>query len=118
MFGEAEAQQLNVIVLPELVRDIDIINDFKAFWKLRAIIKKGGYSIVHTHSSKAGVIGRLAAWFSGVNVIVHTIHGLPYHNYQSRALTQSYIYIEKLCALFSSKNHQCDTCDREKLCLE
>lgn len=103
MFSEAASLGLNVIVLDELVRDISIVHDLKAFFSLRKIISEGGYSIVHTHSSKAGVIGRIAAWFSRVPVIVHTIHGLPYHNYQALALANSYILIEKFCAVLSSK---------------
>jgi glycosyltransferase involved in cell wall biosynthesis len=103
MFTEAEKLGLNVIIVEELVRDINLLNDFKALLKLLKIIKNGKYSIIHTHSSKAGVLGRFAAWIANAPVILHTIHGLPYHNYQARALTKSYILIEKICAMISSK---------------
>lgn len=103
MFVEAQKLGLNVIVIKELVRDIDVFNDFKTLVRLFRIIFKGHYSIVHTHSSKAGVLGRWAAWLANTPVILHTIHGLPYHNYQSRALAKSYILIEKICAMISSK---------------
>jgi glycosyltransferase involved in cell wall biosynthesis len=103
MFAEAKRLGLNVIVLNDLVRDINVVSDMKAMIALMAIIRRGHYSIVHTHSSKAGVLGRLSGWLSKTPVIVHTIHGLPYHNFQARALAKSYILIEKLCALISSK---------------
>jgi len=103
MFGAATNLGLNVIVLPTMVRNIHPINDIKTLLKLIALIRKNQYTIVHTHSSKAGVLGRVSAWMTAVPVIIHTIHGLPYHNYQLKMLTKSYLYIEKLCAMISSK---------------
>ncbi len=103
MFAEAQKLGLNVIVIDELVRDINIFRDIKTLVRLFRIIHREKYSIVHTHSSKAGVLGRWAAWLANTPVILHTIHGLPYHNYQARALTKSYILIEKICAKISSK---------------
>lgn len=103
MFAEANTLGLNVIVLNELVRNINPFYDVVTLFRLLKIIKVGKYSVVHTHSSKAGVIGRIAAWLQRVPIIVHTIHGLPYHNYQARALTRSYIMIERLCAKLSTK---------------
>lgn len=103
MFTEAKNAGLSVIVLKELIRDIHPLYDFRALKFLITLIKKNNYSIVHTHSSKAGVLGRVAAWITNVPVIIHTIHGLPYHDYQHKVLTLSYILMEKLCALISSK---------------
>src|SRR5688500_9088933 len=64
----------NLIVLPEMGRSINPFSDVLALWKLYKLIKRGGYHIVHTHSSKAGVLGRLAAWLAGTPIIVHTLH--------------------------------------------
>ena len=50
-----------LVIIPELGRDISPLADLKAFWKLYRVIKRGRYHIVHTHSSKAGVLGRIAA---------------------------------------------------------
>jgi hypothetical protein len=58
-------QTAKLIVLPEMGRSINPFSDIVAFWKLYRLIKKGRYTIVHTHSSKAGVLGRLAAWLAG-----------------------------------------------------
>src|SRR5262245_32751559 len=54
-----------LIIVPELGRAINPFSDIVAFWKLYRLIKDGKYHIVHTHSSKAGVLGRIAAWMAG-----------------------------------------------------
>jgi len=74
---ESRARQLgtDLIILLELVREISPINDLKALYKTYRSIKNGKYDIVHTHSSKAGVIGRVAGRLAGVKNIVHTPHG-------------------------------------------
>lgn len=65
--------------IPELRREINPIYDLKAFIKLYNIISKGGYQVVHTHTSKAGILGRAAARLAGTPVIVHTPHGSIFH---------------------------------------
>jgi glycosyltransferase involved in cell wall biosynthesis len=59
------------------VRPVDPRNDARAYGEIGRLIRSGGFDVVHTHSSKAGVIGRLAARRSRVPAIVHTSHGLP-----------------------------------------
>jgi len=75
-------ESTNTILLEELVRPISPLNDFKAMFKIRAILKEmlkdGTPMIVHTHSGKAGVVGRAAARLAGVKTVVHHIHGLSY----------------------------------------
>ncbi|MGE3466641.1 MAG: glycosyltransferase, partial [Pyrinomonadaceae bacterium] len=53
-----------LIVVPEMGRSVNPFADLAALWKLYRLIKKGRYHIVHTHSSKAGVLGRIAAWLA------------------------------------------------------
>lgn len=88
----------NLIVLPEMGRSINPFNDLIAFWKLYRIIKKGRFHIVHTHSSKAGVLGRMAAWLAGTPIIVHTLHSLVFHEYQPWIVNRTWRVIKKLCA--------------------
>lgn len=88
----------NLIVLPEMGRNIDPFSDLIAFWKLYKLIKAGRYHIVHTHSSKAGVLGRLAAWIAGTPIIVHTLHSLVFHDYQPWLVNRAWWLSKKACA--------------------
>jgi len=76
-------QKVRVIEIPELKRNISPLKDLKAFWKLYTLIKKKGFDIVHCHSTKAGVLGRLAARLVGVPKIFFTVHGWGINKYQS-----------------------------------
>ena len=68
--------------VPELVRPVDPWKDFVAFKKLLDIFRSRQPHIVHTHSGKAGVLGRLAAHHAGVPIIIHTIHGPSFGHFQ------------------------------------
>lgn len=87
-----------LIVVPELARDINPLHDVLAFWKLFRLIRRGRYHIVHTHSSKAGVLGRWAAYLAGTPLIVHTLHSLVFHDYQPWLVNRAWWVIKKLCA--------------------
>lgn len=87
-----------LIVLPEMGRSINPLSDLVAFWKLYRIIKAGRYHIVHTHSSKAGVLGRWAAKLAGTPLIVHTLHSLVFHDYQPWLVNRAWWLAKKLCA--------------------
>ena len=91
------------IYVEQLVRNINPIKDIVAFYKLFKIFKEKKYDIVHTHSSKAGILGRIAAKAAGVKLVIHTIHGLPFHDYQNGIVNFIYILLEKIAALFSDK---------------
>lgn len=94
---------INPIIIPELGREFHLINDYKAFQKIRKIIREFKPDIVHTHASKAGAIGRLAAMKEGVPVVVHTFHGHVFHSYFGSFKTWIYIKIEQYLAKHSSK---------------
>lgn len=66
---------VEVRLIPSLVREIRPVQDLRALWELVATFRRLRPKIVHTHSSKAGILGRLAAWLAGVPCILHTIHG-------------------------------------------
>lgn len=87
-----------LIVIPELYRNINPLDDFIALIKLYRIIRKGRFHIVHTHSSKAGMLGRLAAWLAGTPFIVHTLHSLVFHEYQPWVVNRLWWTMKKLCA--------------------
>jgi len=73
LLEEAEATGLPIHRVPELVRDPRPLADLEALWRLRAIVRAGRFDVVHTHTSKAGALGRLAAL--GRAAIVHSPHG-------------------------------------------
>jgi glycosyltransferase involved in cell wall biosynthesis len=100
--GEA-AQNFKFYQLRQLVREISPIKDFKALLHIYSILKIEKPDIVHTHSSKAGVLGRIAAKLAGTKIIVHTIHGYGFNDTQKWYVKYLYICIEKFCALFSNK---------------
>src|SRR6202043_140095 len=98
--------------IPELARSVNPLGDLKALIKIYRLIRSGRYHIVHTHSSKAGVLGRIAAWAARTPVVVHTLHSLVFHDYQPRwlnwllrtikrtlaPLTDHYISVSRLIA--------------------
>ncbi len=86
-----------------LVRPIRPFHDLLAFFCLLSFIKKNNIKIVHTHSSKAGILGRLAARAAGVKLIVHTVHGWSFHDYQLPFLKRLYVFLERFTAGFTSR---------------
>jgi len=86
------------IIVPELRRPIHPWRDAASFAKLLSIIRSIAPAVVHTHSSKAGILGRMAAKAARVPVILHTIHGLPFHPYGNPAANAMYIMAERLAA--------------------
>tara|TARA_B100000809_G_scaffold266684_1_gene330704 strand:+ start:21 stop:1223 length:1203 start_codon:yes stop_codon:yes gene_type:complete len=94
---------LTPIVIPEMKRSINFKEDKKAYRKLIKIIEDFQPDIVHTHASKAGTLGRLAAAKCKVPVIVHTFHGHVFHSYFGKAKTLFYKTIERRLARKSTK---------------
>ncbi|MFH0774105.1 MAG: glycosyltransferase family 4 protein [bacterium] len=103
MRDEAEKKGINLIFISELGRELHPIKDIVTFLKLFWIIKKIKPDILHTHTAKAGTIGRLAAWLAGAGVIIHTFHGHVLHSYFSPAKTKLFILIEKLLARITDR---------------
>ena len=98
LFERAREQGLKVRVLPELVRAIRPTTDLAAYRKLRGAIRELKPEVVHTHSSKAGILGRAAAWAERVPAVVHTIHGLPFGPSESPGKNRLYIALERWAA--------------------
>jgi glycosyltransferase involved in cell wall biosynthesis len=81
-----------------LVRNIHPVHDLCALWALYQFLKRNRYAIVHTHSSKAGLLGRIAARLAHVPIVVHTPHGHVFHSYFNRFLTKLFIVLERWVA--------------------
>jgi glycosyltransferase involved in cell wall biosynthesis len=98
LFDRARERSLKVEVMPELVRAIRPVTDLAAYRKLRAAFRRLRPDVVHTHSSKAGILGRAAAWHERVPAIVHTIHGMPFGNFESAGRNTLYKMLERWAA--------------------
>jgi len=84
--------------LPAMIRSVRPWTDWRCYRQCRALIRELKPDVVHTHSSKAGIVGRAAAWAEGVGAVVHTIHGLPFHPYQLLPVHAVYVGAERWAA--------------------
>lgn len=89
---------LKPLIVEEMMREINLRNDYAAYKKIKKIIEEFRPDIVHTHASKAGTLGRLAAASCKVPVIVHTFHGHVFHSYFGKLKTAFYKNIERYLA--------------------
>lgn len=83
LLSQGRAGELPVKVLPSLRRDIHPKWDWLANREIGAALKDFNPDVVHTHSAKGGLLGRKVAWEMKVPAVIHTIHGAPFHPYQS-----------------------------------
>jgi glycosyltransferase involved in cell wall biosynthesis len=108
---------LEPLIIPEMKREIDLKNDYEAYKKIAQLIKDFKPDIVHTHASKAGTIGRLAATNLGVPAVVHTFHGHVFHSYFGKLKTVVYKNIERNLARRSSVIIAISEKQKTELCL-
>jgi glycosyltransferase involved in cell wall biosynthesis len=98
LFRRAEEQGLKVELTPNLIRAVSPAVDWKAYRELRRAFRRLRPDVVHTHSSKAGIVGRAAAWHEKVPAVVHTIHGLPFGPFETPRRNRLYIALERWAA--------------------
>jgi glycosyltransferase involved in cell wall biosynthesis len=96
LIGEVRQRGIPLTILPDLVREISPLHDLKALFKLARLARRNRCDIIHTHSSKAGILGRWAGWMAGVPIIVHTVHGWGHTDRQRPFVRSIYIVLEKL----------------------
>jgi len=94
---------VNTFFSPFLVRPLNPLYDILAFIHILYIYRRYKVALVHTHSSKAGIIGRWAAKFLGVSRIIHTVHGWSFNDYQPLAIRSFFILLERITASFTTK---------------
>lgn len=95
--------EIKICLLDSLRKEINFIYDLKALFQLYKFIRRYNIDIVHTHSSKAGILGRWAAKLGGVRLIIHTVHGWEFHEYQSKIKKWMFIFLEKITAIITDK---------------
>ena len=104
LFNQTKGQNYKVIVLARLRRAINPFNDTVSYFQIKKLLRQLKPDIVHTHSAKAGILGRFAGynlrgkWAENLPAVMHSIHGLAFHPYQSQWLNKFYIAIEKSAA--------------------
>jgi len=100
---DAQTKNIRIYFVKELMREICPFYDLIAFIKIYKILKKEKPDIVHTHSSKAGIIGRWAAYYAKVPLIIHTFHGFGFNDEQNYFVRKIYILAERLTAKITDK---------------
>lgn len=103
LIDKVASSGIKVYPIRHFVQKVNIIKDILALIEMVLLIRRRRYAIVHTHNSKAGFIGRLAAKINNVPIIVHTIHGFAFHDFEKPLRRKSFIILERLVATFTDK---------------
>jgi glycosyltransferase involved in cell wall biosynthesis len=107
LIPEVRARGVPLIIEPNLVREVNPFKDLLALLALYRHVRRGRYAVVHTHSGKAGMLGRWAAWLAGLMgprpVIIHTVHGWSHHERQHPLARRFFILLEQLTAPITDK---------------
>jgi len=98
LLEEAKASGAVLHEITSMRRAVNPWHDLRCYFALRRLIREFRPDVVHTHSSKAGIVGRAAAWAEGVPAVVHTVHGLPFHDHQPKWLHRVYVTLERCAA--------------------
>lgn len=98
LLDQARTSGAELVELAAMRRAVNPWADWRCYRQCIDLIRRTQPDVVHTHSSKAGIVGRFAARRAGVPAIVHTIHGLPFHEHQSRLAYRLYVALERAAA--------------------
>tara|TARA_B110000438_G_scaffold52600_2_gene52811 strand:- start:1961 stop:3100 length:1140 start_codon:yes stop_codon:yes gene_type:complete len=96
-----KVEDIKLFDIPFLCREVSLYNDVKAFFSIYKLLKNGNFDIIHTHSSKAGFIARLAAKLNKIPVIIHTVHGFAFNDFMNVYKKNFFIYVEKILATWT-----------------
>ena len=101
--AEETVKAANVPFFPVHISRTISPRDLISFWKLYRFIKSEKFDVVHTHTAKAGFVGRMAASMAGVPTIIHTAHGLTVHPGLSKFKKKLYLFLERFAAKRTTK---------------
>lgn len=99
----AEGEGVPVLSIDVIWRAVRPLQDLRGLWKLVQYLKRNPYTLVHTHTTKAGFIGRIAASLAGIPLIVHTAHGFAFHEDSSKLKIWFYVLLERIASLYCQK---------------
>ena len=111
----ALAEGVPIHIIEEMGRSIRWSDDIKALWRLIKLIRHFRPHIVHTHTAKAGAIGRIAAFLCRVPVRIHTFHGHVFHGYFNRLKTSMFLWFERFLAMISHGIVAISPCQKQDL---
>lgn len=94
---------VRLFLVPALIREISPLKDITSFWQILKYLKREEISLVHTHGSKAGIIGRWAGRLAGVRFIFHTVHGWPFYIETNALIKFFYKLLEKITSWLTTK---------------
>jgi len=112
MIEKLQEMDVRHVAFPNLIQKINL-HDIRIFIQFYKFFRKERFDIVHTHSSKTGFMGRIAAKLAGVKAIIHTIHGFPFHPFQSQSLRLFYQNLERIAGIFCDKAVSVNAFERE-----
>ena len=95
--------RVKVRFVEDLVREVSPFRDVIALLELTRMLREENPAVVHTHSSKAGILGRFAAALAGVPLILHTYHGFGFHEGQKPLMKTVFVFLERLAARLSTR---------------
>ncbi|MDR7544443.1 MAG: glycosyltransferase family 4 protein [Armatimonadota bacterium] len=104
--GSLEADvppDVRFVRIPDLVRDPSPVRDLRALRVLYRLMRDGRFDVVHTHTTKAGLLGRVAARLAGVPVVIHTPHGHAFHGYLSPLASGALVALERVLARWTDR---------------
>ncbi len=116
LVDELVSKNIDCRIIPEMGRDIHFYDDLISFYKLFKIIKQEKPQIVHTHTAKAGALGRFAAYIARVPIIFHTFHGNVFSGYFGNFKTKIFLFLEKILAKMSTKIIVISSEQRKDIC--
>lgn len=112
------SSEQNVYRLPQMSREVSFWRDGVALWQIVKLLRRERPQIVHTHTAKAGVLGRVAAWLAGVPVVVHTYHGHVFYGYFNSTKTRMYLAVDRLMGRLSTRVIAVSDSQREDLAMK
>ena len=96
-----KVEAVKLFDIPFLGREVSPYRDIRAFLSLYKLFKEEDFTIIHTHSSKAGLLARLAAVLNKTPIVIHTIHGFAFNDFMNGLKKNFFIYLEKLLAMWT-----------------